>query len=165
MHARTLTHKHTYTHKYIYIYIYMRIFIYAYIYIYIYIYISILPFIIIIIFPAHEDYVMRTRNSDLGRRSPGGGRVRCREYVAIKRRHIRSSGRTIYHDLLIRYRLYVAWTRDPVVEFRFLHTVVVGSISSGGDHGVHCWWDLMRSNSCSVLRMSRVGVCRILLSW
>ena len=28
---------------------------------------------------------------------------------------------------------------DPVVEFRLLHTVAVGSISSGGDHGVHCW--------------------------
>ena len=34
-------------------------------------------FIIIIIFPVHEAYVTRTRNSDLGRRSPGGGRVRC----------------------------------------------------------------------------------------
>ena len=28
---------------------------------------------------------MRTRNSDLGRRSPGGGRVRSREYVPIKK--------------------------------------------------------------------------------
>ena len=28
---------------------------------------------------------MRTRKSDLGRRNPGGGRVRCREYVPIKK--------------------------------------------------------------------------------
>ena len=50
---------------------------------------------------------MRTRNSDLGGHSPGGGRVRCREYVPIKKRHIRSSGRAIYNDLFIRQRLYV----------------------------------------------------------
>ena len=31
-----------------------------------------------------------------------------------------------------------------VVEFR-LHSVIVGLISSGGDHGMHCWWDLKRS--------------------
>ena len=88
---------------------------------------------------------MRTQNSDSGRHSPGGGRVRCREYAPIKKRHIRSSGRTIYHDLLIQYCLYVAWTGGPVVEFRLLHTVVAGSISSGGDHGVHCGWDPIRS--------------------
>ena len=41
----------------------------------------------IIIFPDHGAYVMRTRNSDLGRRSPAGGRVRCREYVHIKKTH------------------------------------------------------------------------------
>ena len=38
------------------------------------------------------------------------------------------SGRAIHHGLLIRHRLYVAWTGGPVVEFRLLHTVVVGSI-------------------------------------
>ena len=46
---------------------------------------SIPPFIIIIIFPAHEAFVTRTRNSDFGRHSPIGGRVRCREYVPIKK--------------------------------------------------------------------------------
>ena len=40
---------------------------------------------IIIIFSAYEAYVTRTYNSDLGRRSPGGGRVRCREYVPLKK--------------------------------------------------------------------------------
>ena len=50
----------------------------------------------------------------------------------------------VYHDLLIRHRLYVAWTGGPVVEFWLLYTVVVSSISSGGDHGVYSWWDLIR---------------------
>ena len=35
-----------------------------------------------IIFPAHEAYVTRTHNSDLG-----GGRLLCREYVLIKKTH------------------------------------------------------------------------------
>ena len=26
-----------------------------------------------------------------------------------------------------------------------LRSVVTGSISSGADHGIHCWWDLIRS--------------------
>ena len=39
----------------------------------------------------------------------------------------------------------MAWTSGLVIEFRLLHTVVVGSISSGGDHVVHCWCDLIRS--------------------
>ena len=55
------------------------------------------------------------------------------------------SGRAIYHDLLIRLCLYVAWTGGPAVEFQLLHTEVACSISSGGDHDVHCWWDLIRS--------------------
>ena len=97
----------------------------------------------IIIFPAPEAYIMRTYNSDLGRRSPGGGRVLCREYVPS--RHIRSSGCAIHHDLIIWDRLYMAWTGGPVAEFRLLHTVVVGSIPSGRDYGVNCWWDLIRS--------------------
>ena len=98
-----------------------------------------------IIFPAHEVYVMRTHNFDLRRRSLGGGRVLYREYAPST--HIRSSGRSIHYDLLIRRRLYVAWSGEPVIEFRLLHSVVVGSISSGGYHGVHCWWDLIRSKS------------------
>ena len=43
-----------------------------------------------------------------------------------------------HHDKLIWHHLCVIWTGGPVVEFRLLHSVVVGSISSGGDHGVHC---------------------------
>ena len=39
----------------------------------------------------------------------------------------------------------MAWTSGPLVEFRRLHTVVVGLISRCRDHGVHCWWDLIRS--------------------
>ena len=73
------------------------------------------------------------------------------------------SGRTIHQDLLIQHRLYVAWNGGPVVEFRLLNTVVAGSISSGGDHGVHCWWDLIRSKQ--LFSASHVSVCRIFLSW
>ena len=40
-----------------------------------------------------RNYNRRTHNSNLGRRSPGGGRVLCREYVPS--RHIRSSGRAL----------------------------------------------------------------------
>ena len=36
-----------------------------------------------------------------------------------------------------------------------LHSVVAGSISSGGDHGIHCWWDLIR-----LKQLSSVSVCR-----
>ena len=30
-----------------------------------------------------------------------------------------------------------------------LQSVVAGSISSGGDHSIHCWWDLIRSKQLS----------------
>ena len=33
------------------------------------------------------------------------------------------------------------WTDDPVVEFRLLHSVAVGSISCGGEYPMYCWWD------------------------
>ena len=35
-----------------------------------------------------------------------------------------------------------------------LRSVVAGSISSGGDHGIHWWWDLIRSK-----QLSSVSVC------
>ena len=47
----------------------------------------------IILFPAHAVDVMWIHNTDLGRRSPGGGRVLCREYGPS--RHIKSSGRAL----------------------------------------------------------------------
>ena len=53
-------------------------------------------------------------------------------------------------------RLCVAWTGGPLVEVRFLHSGVAGSIFSGGDHGMKL---LMRPNKvktavqCSVCRM------------
>ena len=48
--------------------------------------------------------------------------VSCRERVSS--RHIRLSGTAIHHELLIRHRLYVAWTGGPVVDFRFLWLLV-----------------------------------------
>ena len=35
-----------------------------------------------------------------------------------------------------------------------LQSVVAGSISSGGDYGIHCWWGLIRSK-----QLSSVPVC------
>ena len=35
-----------------------------------------------------------------------------------------------------------------------VQSVVAGSISSDGDHGIHCWWDLIRSK-----QLSSVSVC------
>ena len=104
-------------------------------------------------------YFMRTHNCDLGRRSPWGGRVLCREYV--RSRHIRSSGHALSLWLVNSASLTCDMNRWSVVEFRLLHTVVVGSISSGGDYGVHCWWDQIKSKQ--LFRMSHVGVCRIFL--
>ena len=37
-----------------------------------------------------------------------------------------------------------------------MQSVVAGSISSGGDYGIHCWWDLIRSK-----QLSSVPVCRV----
>ena len=96
----------------------------------------------IISFPAHEVNIMWIHNTDLGRRSPRGDHVLCREHVPS--RHIRLSGHAFHHDLLNWHHLCVIWTGGPVVEFRLLHSVVIGLISSGGDHGMHCWWDLIR---------------------
>ena len=31
-----------------------------------------------------------------------------------------------------------------------LQSVVAGSSSRGGDHSIHCWWDLLGRNSCPV---------------
>ena len=61
-----------------------------------------------------------------------------------------------YDDWLIWHRLRVAWTGGPLVEVRFLHTGVAGSISSGGDFGMHCWWDPIRSKQ--LFNVSHVGV-------
>ena len=63
------------------------------------------------------------------------------------------------YDWLIWHRSCVAWTGGPLVEVRFLHSGVTSSISRGGDHGMHCWWDQIRSKQLSC--MSHVGVCRI----
>ena len=39
-----------------------------------------------------------------------------------------------------------------------LHSVVAGSISSRGDHGIHCWWDLIRSKQLSNVSMCHVQI-------
>ena len=52
---------------------------------------------------------------------------------------------------------------SPVCDFNWylsgrvsaLHSVVTGSVSSGGDHGINCRWDLIR-----LKQLSCVSVCR-----
>ena len=39
-----------------------------------------------------------------------------------------------------------------------LHSVVASSISSGRDHGIHCWWDQIRSKQLSIGSICRVQV-------
>ena len=88
-------------------------------------------------------------------------------YSSIGNTHLQDTlGQVITHchqDKLIRQLLYVTWTGGPVAAFRLLHSVVVGSISSGGDYGLHCWLDPIRSKE--LFRVSHVGVCRIFWSW
>ena len=60
-----------------------------------------------------------------------------------------------YFDLIRSYQQCTPWSPPLVIEptttvcrsqnSTTWHTEVVGSISSGGDHGLHCWWDLIRS--------------------
>ena len=37
-----------------------------------------------------------------------------------------------------------------------LQSVVTGSISCGGDHSIHCWWDLIKSK-----QLSSISVCHV----
>ena len=81
----------------------------------------------IILFPAHEVNVMWIHNTDLGRRSSGGGRVFCWEYVPS--RHIRSSGRTLSPWLVNSASLTCDMNRWP--SGRFSASAYCG-----------CWFDL-----------------------
>ena len=54
-------------------------------------------------------------------------------------------------DLISLVGNVVRWLIGAVLA---LHSVVFGSISSGGDHGIHCWGDLIRSK-----QLSRGTVC------
>ena len=80
---------------------------------------------------------MWMHNANLGKRSPRGGRVLRKEktYFQDTLDHVVAHS---YHDWLIWHRLCVVWTSGPVKEFWFLHSGVAGSISSCGDHGMHC---------------------------
>ena len=117
---------------------------YIYIYIYIYIYVCVCGAKVTIL--AHEVKFMRLHNANLGRRGLRGDRVLCRvTYLKnVPSRHIRLSGRAFPPWLVnLASLVCVAWTGGPGVEFRHLHPVVVGSISSGGDHGMSCWWGII----------------------
>ena len=134
----------------------------AYIYIYIYIYkygnsmmISIPPFKIIYNYPAHEAYVMKIRNSDLGRRSPGGGRVLCKGNT-YPSRHIRSKWSRNLPWLVNSASLICGMNRWPG-----------GRVLASANCG--CWFDLQwwRSRCALLMRANKVktavqcSVCRM----
>ena len=96
----------------------------------------------IILFPAHEVIVMWI-HTDLGRRNLGGGRAVYREYVISRR--IRSSGRVFSSWLVNSASLIWDTNRWSSGRVSASATVAVGSISSVGDYGVHCWWESIRS--------------------
>ena len=48
----------------------------------------------------------------------------------------------VYIYIYVHYTsLYIYIYIYTLVEVRFQHSGVAGSISSGGDNGMHCWWD------------------------
>ena len=63
------------------------------------------------------------------------------KYIGASRTHM-VKGLHSNYDWLIWHHLNVAWPSGRVLA---LHAVVACSISSGGDHGIHCWWDQIRS--------------------
>ena len=72
----------------------------------------------------------------------GGGRVLCKGNT-YPSRHIRSKWSRNLPWHVNSGSLICGMNRWP--SGRVSAPVVVGSISSGGDHDVYCWWDLIRS--------------------
>ena len=98
----------------------------------------------IILFAAHGVNVMWINNTNLGRRSPGGGRVLCREYVPS--RHIRSIGRVLSARLVNSASLICDINRWPS-----------DKVSASAYCG--CWFDLQWWRLWCVLLMgpNKVG--------
>ena len=46
-----------------------------------------------------------------------------------------------------------------------LHYVIVGLISSGGDHGIYGWWSLIRSKQLSIRPVCRVQYLLFCICW
>ena len=86
----------------------------------------------------------------MGRHDPGGDRVLCKEYGCDLQDTFRLIGRAI--AVTRWFGIACALSGRVLV----LRSVVAGSISTGGDHDIHCWWDLIRSK-----QLSGGSVCRV----
>ena len=75
----------------------------------------------------------------LGRRDPGGNDVLCKSIDVTYKTH-QVNWPCNCHVWLVWHCLCVIWIDGSVVEFQ---------LSSQGDHGIHCWWDLIRSKQLS----------------
>ena len=65
----------------------------------------------------------------------------------------------------------LTWSENPVntcwiiCRVSALQSVVTGSISSSGDYGIHCWWDLIFRNSCPVFPYVVHSVVHAIPKW
>ena len=101
---------------------------------------------IYIYFLTHEDMITQMCISDLGRSDPGGQHVICKS-TDVTTRHIRLCG---YAFTMTNWFGNARVWYGPMA----LHSVIAGSISSGGDQNIHYWWDLKRSK-----QLFSVSVC------
>ena len=167
-----------YIYIYIYIYIYLKMYIsepmrlslrrwltptwediYIYIYIYICIYIYIFKKCISISGPVRlslhgrltltwEDVALEVTVFFVG--------VKCTSKTHLVKYSL------IYYDWLIWHRSCVLWLGGRV---SVLHSEVAGSVSSGGDHGIRCWWNLIRSKQFFSVPYVTLVAFRIFQSW
>ena len=76
--------------------------------------------------------------------SSGGGRVLCKEYKCNLQ--VTPGWLAVQLPWLVNLALLMCnvdhWVSGRILA---LHSVVIGSVFSGGDHGIHCWWDLIIS--------------------
>ena len=93
--------------------------------------------------------VVKNHNSDLWKRSPGGGRVLCREYVPS--RHIRSSGCALSLWLVNSASLMSDTSRCPSGRVSVRSPVVEITVCTADE-------TQKGRNSCSVFRISQVSV-------
>ena len=98
--------------------------------------------------------ITRMRFSNPLGKGTGGDRVLCKEYGCNLQDTFRLISRAI--TMIVNLASLVcdmdSWLSCRVLA---LQSVVAGSISSGGDYGIHCWWVLIKSKP-----LSSVPVCR-----
>ena len=88
----------------------------------------------------------------LGRRGSGSDRIHCKEYGC----NLQDTFRLIGCAIAMTSRFGIICVRCGLSRrVSALHSVVADFIFSGRDHGIHCWWDLIKSK-----QLSSVSACR-----